>query len=189
MESNLNETILENIKTIREDFYKKNSKNRIFKEAQKQECAKYVSETIRLKDLISLTVFIIPDTNIIFYNYLIFKQYGHESNCPIIMEYFKKLITDTIERYGNFEIHFNLQTFSISALQRYSSIIQTAFDENIMFSEKMNRIVLYYTPHFIEMITTMFYKSIQTFIKRVEYVSKENSEKQIRIVYSNLTKK
>ena len=76
----------------------------------------------------------------------------------------------------------NLKSFSISALNRYSSIIQTSFDENILFGEKLSRVVVYYTPHFIELITTMFYKSIQVFITRVEYISKEKSEEQLRIL-------
>jgi len=179
--------LMEKIQILQNDFYKKNSKNMFFKQTQKLECAKYISESIHLKDLISNTVFVIPNTNKIFYNYLIFKQYGHESNCPMIMEYFKTLIIETIERYGHFELHFNLKTFSISALHRYSSVIQTAFDENIMFSEKMSRVVLYYTPHFIEIITTMFYKSIQTFINRVEYVSKDNSEKEMKNLFEKMT--
>ena len=66
-------------------------------------------------------------------------------------------------------------------------MIQVAFDENIMFSEKMSRVVLYYTPHFIELITTMFYKSIQPFINRVEYVSKDNSEKEMKNLFGKMT--
>ena len=149
MDSNLNEKI----QNIRNEFYQTNSKNILFKKTQKQECAKYISDTLQLQDLISHTVFLIPNTNIIFYNYLVFKQYGHESNCNKIMDYFKQLILQTIENFGHFELHFNLKSFSISALNRYSSIIQTSFDENILFGEKLSRVVVYYTPHFIELIT------------------------------------
>jgi hypothetical protein len=60
----------------KEEFYNENKKNVVFKNKQKIECAKHVNQSMELAKMIQCTAVRIPNTNIIYYNYMIFKTYA-----------------------------------------------------------------------------------------------------------------
>jgi hypothetical protein len=158
-------------------FYDNNIKKTVFKNKQKLECTQKVSQDFDIKKMMECTVFIVPNKNVIYYNYLIFKLYGNEANQPILYRYFKGLVETLLAQYETFEVHVNLKTFSISACRRYYSMITSSFDDNTLFTEKLSRLVIYNTPSIIDQITTILYATVKDVVPKTVYYYKESEAK------------
>lgn len=172
------ESYLLEIQKTQSDYYTTHTKNKIFKNAQKNECANYVSSTISLDQMIKCTAFNVPNTNIIYYNYLVFKTYGTDENAPLLYNHILNVINGILSTYDSFEFHVNLKSFSVSACHRYHTMISGSVDSNQIFTEKLSKLVIYHTPFIIDQITRLLYHSVKSFIHKIEYV-KDTSDTRI----------
>lgn len=172
------------LEEAKKKFYEQNQKNLIFKNKQKLECAQTVSEAFDLKKMVECTAFIVPDRNIIYYNYPVYKLYGNESNRLDVYYHLIGLIRNILERFDTFEMHVNLKSFTISAGQRYYSVIASSFDENTMLTDKLSKMVVYHTPNIVSQLTTLLYPIIKDVLPRMEYHDKETSEKMINSLFN-----
>ena len=178
--------ILEQIAKSQQQFYEQNSKARLFKNDQKLQCAKQVTEQVDLQQMINMTVFVIPNTNKLYFNYLIFKTYGHPDNCSQVYEHFHHLVNQIVDYYGTFEMHINLNTFTVSACVRYQKMIMSSFDENTYLTEKMTAMNIYHTPSVISQITNMLYSSVKHLSKVTHFYKKEESEAMIQTLFKDV---
>lgn len=174
------------ISKAQQDFYQENSKNRFFKNNQKFQCAKQVSQQVDLTKMISLTYFNIPHTNIVYFNYVLFKSYATDEVKDALYQRFCNVIQDVIAKYGVFEMHCNLQSFTVSAAQRYYSFITSSIDDNDDFSNKMVKLHVYHTPSVIEQIVLLLKKSVGQFLNRATFHKKDESDALIQKLFENL---
>jgi len=165
------------------EYYEKNSKNMIFKNSQKNDCANYVSTNTNLQRMIQCTAVIIPNTNIIYYNYLLFKTYANDDNTQPLMVHITNLVNILIERYSNFEFHVNLKSFSVSACQRYYPYIHSIFDTQKSFIQNISKFVIYHTPNVIQQMTRMLHPCIRDYTSIIEYVY-EDSDNRIQTLFA-----
>jgi hypothetical protein len=128
------------------------------------------------------TVFIIPETNKIFFNYSMFKTYANPSVYVMMIKYILTLFDECIRIYNKFEIHVDLNTFSISAAHRYKSAIEMFCSEflssknKITIYEHLERFYLYNTPSMIDNISMLLSPFINDQVRyKIEYVSKKDS--------------
>lgn len=170
------------IQKTKEKFYESHRKHTIFKNNQKLQCTQHISNELDLQKMIQCTAFVVPNTNIVYYNYMIFKTYGNDENHLIVYDYLVNLVSSILENYSTFEFHINLKSFTISACQRYYHMICSSFDDNTFFTDKMSKMVVYYTPNIIDQLTKILYKSIKDVIPKVEYCHKE-SEERIKVLF------
>ena len=175
--SNRDEYLLKLQKT-QSEFYKTQAKKMVFKQEQKKACANYVTTNGRIEDLIECTVFIVPNTNILFFDYPVFKTYGNPETSKPLYVHIIKVIETILSTYDTFEFHINLKTFSVSACHRYYSMIVCSVDTNQIFTEKLSKLVIYNTPFIIDQITRLLYNTVKSFLHKTEYV-KEHSEERI----------
>lgn len=175
--------ILEDVNKKKKDFYKENSKT-FFRGSLKQNCAQFVANNMDLQKMIEYTAMIIPNTNIIYYNYLLFKTYANKECSDALINHVFQLINRVLEKYETFEFHINLKTFTVSACQRYYPYIHTFFEENKKHCSQIRKIVVYHTPSIIQHITTLLYSSIREYINIVEYVYKD-SDARIANIFQN----
>lgn len=159
------------------NFYDNNIKKTVFKNKQKLECTQKVSQDLDIKKMMECTVFIVPNKNVIYYNYLIFKLYGNEANQQILYSYFKGLVETLLAQYETFEVHVNLKSFTISACRRYYSMITSSFDDKTLFTEKLSRLVIYNTPSIIDQLTTILYATVKDVVPKTVYYYKESEAK------------
>jgi hypothetical protein len=170
------------IQRVKNKYYENNKKHCIFKNSQKLDCTNHVSNNLDLQKMIQCTVFIIPDTNKIYYNYMVFKTYGNETNHLVLYDYVINLITKILEKYETFEFHVNLKTFTISACQRYYGMITSTFDDNKFFTDKMGKLFVYHTPSIVDQVNRLLYSSIKDILPKVEYFYKDSDEK-IKVLF------
>jgi hypothetical protein len=168
------EQYVQEIESTKAKYYQEHNKNRFFKNSQKLECATSISQEMDIQKMIKCTVFQVPDTNILYYNYLVFKTYANGQVTPILYQYVVALVDKVLKEYSSFEFHVNLKSFTISAAQRYYSIICSVFDDNTAFTGKMTRLVIYHTPSVINNIRQLLYNSIKDIVDKVEYFYKDS---------------
>ena len=172
--------LIQDITQFQHEYYKHDPKNMFFKKNQKMDCAKKIETRFNLNDLIAQTVYIIPNTNKIFVDYTIFKLYANPENYEHIFNHVFELYNYCIEYYGNFEIHINFNSFSISAAERYRGAIQMfsqqCISKNQNFYLRIEKMKIYNTPFMMDSISKLIkpFVDIRIYDKVVMY-SKEES--------------
>jgi hypothetical protein len=164
-----NNDFLNKISALQNDFYSKNKKNTLFKAKQKEECATIVSSQLSLADLLEHTFFILPNTNKIFINYLVFKTFIEPSNYAAALNRILELTYYCISNYNSYEVHVNLDTFTISAAHRYKNIIQM-YTEHCLHSETqfasiLTGMYIYNTPNSIDSTISLLSPLIDASVK------------------------
>jgi len=159
-----------NIEQIKSGFYENKKKNIFFTSKQKLELANTVSQSMNLEDLVQRTVYIIEGTNSVYVNYVIFKLYANPSNYNFIVNYMLFLLTRCSETHGCFEVHVNLDSFTISACHRYKEVIETYLNEcmkhDTMFTERLVRMTLYNVPSVFDNIQKLLAPLIHEEVKK-----------------------
>ena len=173
-------SFLENVQRLQNEYYQSSPKNVIFKKHQKTECAQQISNTISVNQLHSKTIFIVPNTNSIWVDYTIFKLYANPQNYRDIIKYLIDNITHIIGIYGTFNIHINLNTFSISSAERYRESINLFCGEcmrmELRFTDCLVGMYIYNTPSVMDSISMFFAPLMPTEVKNkvIMYGKKES---------------
>jgi hypothetical protein len=188
--ANSSDDLMSQLDKFKEDYYNTNSKNLFFKKSQKNDMAQKVSSSFNLEDLIKRTVFIIPDTHHIIIDYSVFKHYAHEDNYADIINYSKVLMRHSGETHGKFVIHVNIQSLTITSIERHRKFIEVVNDlylnSNDGISEYFSQLYLYYPPSVMDSIFTIIRPCIDaSILNKMSIVSKKDSEQ----VYPQLLEK
>ena len=143
-----------------------------------------VSGAIGLEKMLSNTVYVLPNTNKVYFDYTVFKLYANPSNYDSIIQTIIRTFDTCIDQYGDYESHMNLNTFTISALERYKPIIITFCKDflknNPKYIEKLARFNIYNTPSMIDMAIHVVRPFVnESVLKKVVFISKIESEKLI----------
>jgi hypothetical protein len=161
--------IVNRIKEIQDNYYSKNKKNTIFKNKQKLDCANAVCNAIPIDYLISQTIYIIPNTDKIFLDYTIFKLFANTDNFNQIIDNIFVTIKNCVDSFSTFEIYINLDTFTISALERYKVVIKDFIDKcissNTRYSENIINLYICNVPKTFDAII----KTMKPFIEKQVY--------------------
>jgi hypothetical protein len=168
------------ISELTNQYYSDNRKNTFFKTKQKMDCAATIAAAIGIDDLIAQTVFVIPNTNRVFLNYPLFKTFATPETYARIVSFILVCFEYCIEHYGNYSTHVNLDTFTISAAERYKSVVelflQNCMNSNNDFSSRLTNMHIYYTPATFQNISKLLSAFIHPLVKEkiVLYDKKES---------------
>jgi hypothetical protein len=179
MESSNN--LLLEIDELNNKYYNKNTKNIFFKKQQKKECANYVRQNIEIDILLRATIFIIPNTSHIYFDYTLLKTYAMPDLYQTMIKYAITLFDECIQKYDMYEMHINLNTFTLSALERHYDVVRIFCEECLRagqcYSEKLTKLHIYYIPSIFDKMSLLLDKFIHEEVKKkiVKY-TKEESE-------------
>jgi hypothetical protein len=152
----MDSSLLSKVEQLKNEYYEQNGKNIIFKKSQKYECAKQISNCIDSELLLKNTMFNIPNTNKIYFSYEMFKLYANDDNYEIIQTYLLNVIKQCIEFHSKFELHMNINSFTVSACERHKKFVilltQQCLQEKKNFSYLLTKFYVYYTPNTISNI-------------------------------------
>ena len=161
--------LLSEVNKKQNEYYSSSGKNTLLNKSQKFNCAETVSNHFDINDLIKNTVYNIPNTNIIFMDYPLFKLYANPTNFQNIIDHILSLTNYVIQTHGNYENHLNLNTFTISAAERYKHFIELVCKECIRsdtrFSICLTKMNIYNSPNMIEKIANLLNGFIDTRVK------------------------
>ena len=184
-------TIIDQMNELKEQYYSQNDKIRFFKKQQKMQVASALSAKIDMHEVLVKTYFIIPNTHHVYFDYTVFKLYANPSNYTMIVSYALQLIDTCVKKYGFYEMHINLHSFSISALERYRECIDLYLNECVKANTEYYKVIaclhIYHTPSVIDTIATMLNKLIHPEIKqKVKKYGKSESDIIIQSIFSTL---
>ena len=153
-------SLQEKIQKLQDQYYSTNKKNTFLKNSQKQKCAKHITEHIPLKVLLEKSFYIKENTNHVVNDYVVFKTYANPSNYNDIVEFTMELTQKCIKENGSFELHVNLDTFTITAAQRYSELIkifcEKCLKKQSVFYDYMDHVYIFKYPSMIAAIQNVF---------------------------------
>lgn len=173
--------LMAQLEKFKEDYYSSNSKNVFFKKSQKKDMAQQVSSTFNLDDLVQRTIFVIPDTHHIIFDYSVFKHYAHEDNYTDIIDYSRSLIQQCASNHGKFVIHANIGSLTITAIERHRKLMeiinQLYISGEDSLSQYFDELYMYYPPSMIESILSVVRPFLDTtLMSKLNVVSKKDSE-------------
>lgn len=161
---------MDKINDLKNQYYSDNKKNVFFKSTQKSECANIITSNIGLDELIYQTCYILKDTNKVFLDYVVFKSYAVPENYDRIVEYILSLFDYCIEHYNGYETHLNLNSFTLSAAERYKNIIniflQKCMVTNSDYSDKIIKFYIYNTPATFSSISKILMPLVDPIVKK-----------------------
>jgi len=175
------DNLMNNIEQFKHTYYSDNKKNLFFKKNQKMELASKISEQFDIDILIQQTIHIVRDTNCIYINYPLFKIFANPDNYRKIIDHVLACLKNCLEKYGEFECHFNLSSFTISAAERYKDIIEMFCKECLKgetrYGPKVTKLYIYHSPGMIENLTNIFLHLIDPHVRtRIVLCGKEDSD-------------
>jgi hypothetical protein len=98
----------------------------------------------------------------IYIDYPVFKMYAHPDVYSSVIDYIQLLIDNCLQIYGSYSVHVNLESFTISAAERYRSIVDMFYaktaDKYTLYFNTIESITIYYTPNSISEIIKIFRK-------------------------------
>ena len=174
--------LIDKMISLQNEYFALNSKNQLFKKTQKLDSAKYISEKIDINQMIEESVFIIPETNILFIDYVIFKLFANDDLYEIIINHIMNLFDYLIKYYGTFTVNINLRTFTVSAAERYIPAIKQfcnrCLNNNTKYTEFMTTFRVLNTPSVMDMVVKIVKPFVEKdVISKIEFLNKtETSE-------------
>ena len=162
--------LLEEVKEFQDSYYSQNTKNLFLKNSQKIKCAKDITQNFNIVDLIKKTIYIIPNTNKVYIDYLIYKLYANPNVYNDIINYSLNIFSECISKYGDFECHINLNTFTITSAYRYNDMIELFCKKclttsNPSYSMLLSKMYIYNSPSMMENISKIFIHLINSEVK------------------------
>lgn len=169
VEENHENDLVNRIKEFQESYYSKNKKNVFFKKNQKLDCATEVCNAFPLEYLISQSIYGIPNTNKIFFDYTIFKLFANKNNFSQIVDNIFILLKKSFDSFESYELYINLDSFTVSALERYKEVIKEFVDRCITYdtkyADKMKQLYICNVPKTFDAII----KGIKPFMEKSVY--------------------
>ena len=190
MERNNETEFINKITNLRNQYYSDSGKNVLFKNKQKIECATTICNSIGLEQIIDKTIYCIPNSNKVFFDYTLFKMYATPENYNQIVSHALLQCRHKISENGNFEIHINLNSFTVSACDRYKDIIQIFCNEclrsNTRYSINLSKLIVYNSPNMIDAISRIILPFIDPIVRnKITLYSKTESDILIYNLFSN----
>ena len=151
--------ILQQINDIKTDFYAQNNKNFFFKKTQKHDLSNKITQQISVSDLIDVSMYRFSTENRVYVDYSIIKMY---IDSPIYDQLCEKLI-QLLANFTNtntqtYEIHINLDGFTITSAERHKTVIEQFCQKmnNTKHFDYMDKMYIYNTPSMIDAISGLF---------------------------------
>ena len=153
----MSDDLLNELEKFKSQYYSDNKKNMIFKSTQKNHLANSICEQFGTDDLFIRTSFIIPNTNKIYITYPLLKLFANPSNYEQFTNYVQSLFLRCINQYGSFECHVNLESLTVTAVERNKKLIEIfardpSENGGIEYTSYLTTLCMYNTPNVIDNI-------------------------------------
>jgi hypothetical protein len=180
--------LLLKIEKLKHDFLSNEGKHTFFKKSQKMECAQKISQAFDLNEMIRKTIYIVPGSNKFIFDYRVFKLYAHPQNYDAIVNYVISQYDIILLKFDSFETNVILDSFTISAAERYKEAIKLfcnkCMSAETKYSKLINRMNIFYTPSMFESISTLLKPFIdKNVIERIFLFSKTDSHEMLKKLY------
>lgn len=177
----MNKELTEKLEELKNNYYQTNQKKRIFKNAQKKDCAENICNNVDINVLLQNTFTTYPNSSVIYLHYPIFKTYANDNNIETMTNYLFSIIRSHVNNYGGYEMHINLDTYTVTAHERYKNMFIVFFDmcnkDELIFSDKLLKMNVYNCPSVINTLHSFFSRFIDKKVMgKITMYDKKNSK-------------
>lgn len=148
------------VQAFKQQYYSKETKSLFSSSASKKfKCAQEVTNEFNLQELMCDSISIVRDTCKIYVDYPKVKCFVNPNNYDAIRQHVFTLSESILRTHPSFELHINLQTFTVTAAQRYKDLITLFCNQYLNASaesEKLSLLYIYNTPKMVQVIQNMF---------------------------------
>jgi len=182
------ESLTELMEKFKNDYYSDQGKNSFFKKSQKMECAKEICQKFNVYEMIQRTVYRISNTNRVIFDYTVFKIFANPDNYDLFVSQVINVYDQILSEYDKFEVHIILESFTISAAERYKDVIKL-FSARCMsaatkYSSLLTKMCIYYTPVMMDSISSIMRPFIDPDVsKRIVMYSKAESQEKFNALF------
>ena len=150
--------IRQQILAIQNQYYRIHPKNSLFKKDQKFDCAAYVTKHINIDELIENTLYYANNSNILIYDYTIYKTFIHPEVIPYFNAHFVNMFQYGIDNFQKVNLYIQSESFTVSAFERYREAIQHLISViPYGWVDYAETITLFNCPSMIENILNLLY--------------------------------
>jgi hypothetical protein len=154
----MSDNLLNDLEKFKSAYYTDNKKSVLFKANQKRELTEKVCAEFDLSMLFSKAAYIILNTNRVFIDYAVLKLFANPDNYLAFVTYCNKLFLQCIKAYGSYECHINLDSLTVTAVERHKKLIELfAMDpserDGVEYTTYLRQAYLYNTPSLVDNIT------------------------------------
>lgn len=186
------EDLEKEIENIKEQFYGENGgKNIFFKKNQKYDCAKKIVSQIPLETLLDRMCIIFESVKCVHIDYAILKTFASPDNFESISENIISKFEYLKQKYSTFDVFINLDGFTVSAAERYKSLIevfcQKCLQKNSGFSIIVTQLVVYNAPLMVESIKHIVWPFMEEPMKRKIFVVQKKDSTEITNQFIHLS--
>lgn len=173
------------IESIREEYYSESGKNVVFKKQQKYDCAKQVVSHISIDVLLDRTCWIDEKTNYVMFDYPIMKTYASPEVFDAITDHIIGKFRVVKNVQGALVVILNLDGFTVSAAERYKSLIEMfctkCFNLQMGFAQILTKLVISNAPSTIESVRPILMSFMLEEIKsKLQIVGKKDTAEVLR---------
>jgi len=151
------ENLLDKMKNFKDEYYKTNSSNFLFKKKQKQQYAETICSQFDVPTMIATTIRVLPDSNTVLVDYELFKLFVNDNIYELIVDYTIQIFDYFVENKTIFNIQINTKGLTATGIERYKGIINLfcmkTMEKNYSFF--LSEILLYNTPTMIDSIISI----------------------------------
>lgn len=156
--NNVNCELKERIINIHDQFYTENKKNSIFTTEQKRNCREKIIENISQKEIMDAIVYIVPDTNIIMFDYNIFKKTINPGEYDELIEHIFNIYNDMLSKYSQVEIYADLKGLTITSAEKNFSLLGKMYEKigNPNYFQQIQKLHIFNCPSCMNNPTVFF---------------------------------
>lgn len=176
---------LEQFKTT---YYSDNKKCAVFKAAQKHDLANKICSQFGQEELFAKSVYPIRDTNKVYIDYPVFKQFVNPSNYNAFVLFCQSTFNQTINKHGTFECHVNLEGLTVSAVERHQRLVELFCTDpsergGVEYTQFLTRVFIYNTPSIIDNVIALLKRLLDPDImKRVVRYTRRETPYQLTLL-------
>jgi len=171
----MSENLEQQMQEYTNKYYKKNKKNSLFKTSQKFDCAKEMSNHFSNETLLQSNIYIIPNSNFIYIDYPLVKQFLCPDNYELVCNYFFDLNQTVLKTNSHFNIRVDLKSFTVTAAQRYRDLIKhfcSLYLDATEQSTKIEKIQIVNPPSVMKILLKLFAPFIsQESLNKVQFIT------------------
>lgn len=152
MSSSSDKNILDKINAMKSDYYSANSKNMLFKNQQKFDCAQSIIQQVDLNELFA-TIIRVNEQNQIHVNYSIFKTVMNPSIYMEFIYYIFRVNSMILETCSSYVVYIDLKGLTMTGVERYKDFISLLSEQGkvngMNFLEKLEHVFILNPPFMI----------------------------------------
>lgn len=187
--SNLSDDFMQKVSKLQDTYYAANPKRIIMKKQQKNECANVVSKLVGTNNMLTQCIYVF-DGYKLYIDYTVFKTFVCPDNYNLIIEYVINIMHAIINEYGRYQLYVNLNTFSISALERYRVFFQQMSVRCAanQFDRYVEIVHIHNSPSFLSATSGLLAQFMSDSVKnKISFISKTELNKLPDMISKKIT--